>query len=175
MEGEPPRIRTLILDLMWVRNRLLLTILHFWFCLVQWVVLPGPILSLHSLNTVSRAQSLDLFSYDFIQSCASKCHSYFCQSSFQLFRLKTVLEPHIWPVDKSSWLYLQNISSIRVSGCLGQLSVLLLISAQEMISRFMFSSPMSGCALMVWSLLRVLSLPLSLSLSHSLSLSKINK
>ena len=45
------------------------------------------------------------------------------------------------------------------------LSVPLLISAQVMISRFVDSSPVSGSALTAWSLLGILSPPLSLSLS----------
>ena len=56
-----------------------------------------------------------------------------------------------------------------------------LVSAQIMISRFVSLSTTSGSVLSVWSLLEILSLPLSLSLcpsaAHSLclSLSKINK
>ena len=49
-----------------------------------------------------------------------------------------------------------------VPGWLSQLSILLLISAQVMISRFVSSSPESGSVLTVWSLLGIsLSLPLS--------------
>ena len=44
-------------------------------------------------------------------------------------------------------------------------------SAQVMISRFVGSSRTSGFALMAWSLLRILCLPLSLLLPHSHSLS----
>ena len=47
-------------------------------------------------------------------------------------------------------------------GWLRWLSIQLLISAQVMISWFMSSSPASGCALTVRSLLEILSLPLSL-------------
>ena len=42
---------------------------------------------------------------------------------------------------------------------------------EVMISRFMSSSPASGCVLTAWSLLPILCLPLSLPLPHSLSLS----
>ena len=67
---------------------------------------------------------------------------------------------------------------------MAQLSVQLLILAQIMISWFVSLSPALGSALTVWSLLEILSLPLSLplpwlalflSLSLSLSLSKISK
>ena len=67
-------------------------------------------------------------------------------------------------------------------GCLSQLSIQLLISAQVMISQLVSSSPASGSALAVQGLLGILSLPLSLPLPclgaqawvHARSL-KINK
>ena len=52
-------------------------------------------------------------------------------------------------------------------GWLSQLSVRLLISVQVMISRFVELSPASGSVLTVWSLLGILSLPLSLPLTLS--------
>ena len=63
------------------------------------------------------------------------------------------------------------------TGCLdGSLGcVQLLVSAQVMILRFVSSGPTSGSALAVWSLLGILSLPLSLPLPHSCCLClKIN-
>ena len=70
---------------------------------------------------------------------------------------------------------LKKILADGALGWLSQLSLHLLISAQVMISWFMGWSSMSGSALTVWSLLRILSLPLPLPLPFSLSLSKINK
>ena len=64
---------------------------------------------------------------------------------------------------------------IGVPGRLSWLSAQLLISAQVMISRFMSSSPTWGSALREWSLLGILSLPLSLPPLHTLSLNKLLK
>ena len=58
----------------------------------------------------------------------------------------------------------------RIYGAPGwfrRLSVRLLISAQVMISQFMRSSPASGSALTVWSLLGILSPSLSFTLLHT--------
>ena len=62
---------------------------------------------------------------------------------------------------------------IKKNEALGHLcgSVKRLTSAQVMISCFMSSSPLSGSALTVQSLLRILGLPLSLSLPRSSSVS----
>ena len=62
-------------------------------------------------------------------------------------------------------------------GWLGQLSIQLSISAQVMLSRFVESSPASGSALTLWSMLGISSLPLSLfpSSIHTLSVSKLKK
>ena len=63
-------------------------------------------------------------------------------------------------------------------GWLSQLSVLLLVSAQVMISQFMSSRPVLGSVLTARSPLGILSLPLSLPLPYSGSLSlslRINK
>ena len=51
-----------------------------------------------------------------------------------------------------------------VPGWLSQFSIWLLILVQVMISWFLRSSPKSGSMLTAWSLLRILSLPLSLPL-----------
>ena len=60
-------------------------------------------------------------------------------------------------------------------GWFSRLSSWLLISAQVIISQVVRSSPTSGSELTVWSLLGILSLPLSLPLPHSRVLSlKIN-
>ena len=62
-------------------------------------------------------------------------------------------------------------------GCLSRLRVQLLPLAQVMTSLFVSSNPTSGSVLTVWSLLQILSLPLSLPLPCLCSLSlflKIN-
>ena len=56
-------------------------------------------------------------------------------------------------------------------GWLSRLSGRLLVSAQVMISRFLSLSPTSGSALTMWSLLGILSLPLSAPLPLALSVS----
>ena len=56
---------------------------------------------------------------------------------------------------------------LGVPGGLRRLSVRPSISAQVTISRFMRSSPRSDSVLTAWSLLGILSLPLSLSLSQN--------
>ena len=65
-----------------------------------------------------------------------------------------------------------SISSVRVCGVRAQL----LISAQAMTSQFVRSSPTLGSVLTAWSLLGILSLPLSLLLpclrAHALPLSQ---
>ena len=55
----------------------------------------------------------------------------------------------------------------EVPGRLSRLSVSLLILAHVMISWFVSSSPLSGSVLTTWSLLVILSLPLSLPLPLS--------
>ena len=55
---------------------------------------------------------------------------------------------------------LDPLCTLRVPGRLSRLSVRLLISAQVSISQFVGSSPASGSALTVWSLLGILSLSL---------------
>ena len=70
---------------------------------------------------------------------------------------------------------------LGLSAWLSWLSVHLLISAQVMISQFGSLSPTSGSALRVWSLLGILSPPLSAppppsgSLAHSLKINKLKK
>ena len=59
----------------------------------------------------------------------------------------------------------------RAAGWLSQLSIQLLILAQVMISQFVSSSLISGSALAVQSLLRILSPSLWASSAHALSLS----
>ena len=65
----------------------------------------------------------------------------------------------------------QDLYILGEPGWLSRLSVQLLISAQVTISRFVGSSPVSGSALTVRSLLGILSLSLSLFAPPSLALS----
>ena len=110
-------------------------------------------------------------------------------------------EPHLllsqerWFFDNKGWCFVESLPPIKLliytsfwttqppttftklwtrGTCVAQLSIWLLISAQVMISRFVRLSPTSGSALTVWSLLGILSLPLSLP-SPVHYLSKINK
>ena len=64
-----------------------------------------------------------------------------------------------------SLVFLCKRQMLGASGWLSRLSIRLLMSAQVMISWFVGSSPAWGTALTAWSLLGILSLPLSLSLS----------
>ena len=60
-------------------------------------------------------------------------------------------------------LFMTPVIYLKVQGHLGSsVGVQLLISAQVMVSRFVRSSPASGSMLTAWSLLGILSVPLSL-------------
>ena len=78
------------------------------------------------------------------------------------------------PFRQLSELHYQPLLHNPESGWLTLLSIRLLISAQVMILRFMGLSPASGSVLTVWSLLGILSPPLSAPPLLVLSL-KINK
>ena len=89
--------------------------------------------------------------------------------------------PHWWECNVVQWLnicsdiihvakrctqskYLSKDEWNGVPGWLHQLGVQLLVSAQVMVLRFVSSSPTWGSVLTVWSLLGILSLPVSLPL-----------
>ena len=89
-----------------------------------------------------------------------------------------IYEPFLLYCQISPIIFYNKFLELGVPGWLRWVSIRLLISAQVTISWFVSSSPMSGSALTVWSLLRILSPPLSTpppcSLVHVHSPSKIN-
>lgn len=123
-KSHPP-VRAHVLDFVWVRSVLLLSLHRCSFLIFlvtagrsNWtkLLLISPSLQ----HWVPRAQSSDLFLSSFpvtLSSLVPFTHQlYFCSVSFsQLLRLKSILEPHIWSANKSYWLYLQNIQYLSPS------------------------------------------------------------
>ena len=99
--------------------------------------------------------------YSHIASGITEWHRHFENNLIVSYKVKHTLK--VWPI-------------IGVPGWLSQLNVRLLVLAWVMISWFVESSPVSGSALEVRGLFRILSLPFSLPLPHmhtsSLFLSK---